>query len=712
MLQNKVVYLVGVCGAGMAPLAIYLSERGATVYGWDDFPDPAVKDLLIGKHIVFLPKKILPDHCEVVVISSAIRVDEDEICQAANSKTIPIWRRGEYLAHIIDDKKLIAIVGSHGKTSVCANMAELAIKNEMHIDYVVGGFFKNDKYPPAKYFPDAEWIIAEIDESDCTMESFSAQITIALNYDDDHIGNYNGADGLKAAFSRFFSRTKGKIFLTAEDEVFPLLVEGIKAQVQILHGLSNRNFALRNQEIAQYVFGEIFGSNIKTDADFDGVKRRNDLLCKTGNITFVHDYAHHPTEVKALLDYVRSAYCDYKVTVVFQPHRVSRTKQYYKEFAQILQQFDSVILVDIYRAFEERLSEVSSNLIFDRIDNSAKVLVNKLDKLGTVLANFCQNLDPKEKNLILFVCAGDLVKYAKKFVNEWNIEIIRNELSEIKYFENISLRNKTTFGCNAIARLLVCPKDFEQLGQVVSICRRYNKAYFVIGRGSNVVFPDGVFNDVVIQLDAAFWQNKEMLNDDTARIFSGVKLSELAEYMDKIGFNCCSFLSCIPGTVGGAIRMNAGAHGFTISELVDSVTVMDSEGKIVRLTRDECGFKYRGSAVQGIILYTDVKLRQIESLTSQRFIELRNDTQPRGRTFGSIFKNPEGDYAGRLIDSAGLKGLAYEDAVISEKHANFMINLGNATARDVEMLVDLVRYEVFRRFGVFLENEFLLLRRS
>ncbi|MDE6432037.1 MAG: hypothetical protein K2L13_01430, partial [Opitutales bacterium] len=388
MLQNKIVCFVGLCGAGMAPLAMYLSERGVIVYGWDDFPDPSVKDLLISKRVIFLPSKILPEHCDAVVISSAIHVNVDEICKAATALNVPIWKRGEYLAHITSDRKLIAIVGSHGKTSVCANMAELAIKNHMHIDYVIGGFFKEDKYPPAKYFTDSEWVIAEVDESDCTMEAFSPQITIALNYDDDHIANYHGSDGLKAAFSRFFCRTKEKLFLTSDDETFPMLLNETKAQIEILEDLPATNFALRNQEIAKRAFVDIFGKNVFVDCDFDGAKRRNDLLCQSDNIVFVHDYAHHPTEVGALLKYARSKYYDYKITVVFQPHRVSRTQQYYKEFAEILQNFDSIILVDIYRAFEERLSEVSSTLIFDRINNPDKILVNDLKNLGDVLGNY------------------------------------------------------------------------------------------------------------------------------------------------------------------------------------------------------------------------------------------------------------------------------------------------------------------------------------
>lgn len=705
------VCFVGLCGAGMAPLAIYLSERGMGVYGWDDFPDLAIKDLLISKKVLFLPEKKLPDGCDAVIISSAIHPDVDEICRAASDLGIPILKRGEYLARITEDRKLVAIVGSHGKTSVCANIAELVIKNDVHADYVVGGFFKKDKYPPAQYFPDSKWVIAEVDESDCTMEFFSPQMTVALNYDDDHIANYHGSDGLKSAFQRFFSRTKEKIFLTKEDKIFPNLLSDAKANVEFLGNLSEKNFVLRNQEIAKRVFCDIFGSNLTFDINFDGVKRRDDLLCKTDNITFMHDYAHHPTEVNGLLRYVRSKYPNHLITAVFQPHRVSRTQQYYKEFAQILQSFDSIILLDIYRAFEERSSKVSSNLIFDRISNSNKLLVEDINQLKSTLWGYCQNLDPEREHLVLFICAGDLVKYAKDFANDWSIDVIKRELVDVEYSENVSLRDKTTFGCDSVARLMVYPKDIDQLQSVVFACRKYNKDYFVLGNGSNVVFPDGIFEDVVIKLEGAFWQQTKLESAGILRVYSGTKLPNLSRCAKELGFNCCSFLSCVPGTVGGAVRMNAGAHGCTISEIVDAVTILDDKGEIIKLESDECGFKYRGSSVVGVVLYADIKLKNIDFLSEQDFAETRSDTQPAGRTFGSIFKNPPDEYAGRLIDAAGLKGTKRGDAVISDKHANFMLNLGHATAKDVEALVDYVRYTVFKKFSIFLENEFLLLRK-
>ncbi len=711
MLRNKIICLVGICGAGMAPLAIYLSKQGAVVYGWDDFPDLCIKDLLIRERIIFLPNKILPTNCEVVVISSAIQVDSDEICIAAKAAGILIRRRGEYLAEVLSDRKLIAIIGSHGKTSVCANIAELVIQSAMHVDYIVGGFFKDGKYLPAQYYADSEWVVAEIDESDGTIASFDPQLTVALNYDDDHIVNYHGTEGLKATFSQFFSKTKEEIFLPKDDKILPLLIQETRADIFYFENLPGKNFVHRNCEIAKIVFQKIFKKNVQNFENFTGINRRYDLMYHTDKIIFMHDYAHHPTEMQALLEYVRFRYPNHHITAIFQPHRITRTKQYYKEFAKVLQDFDNIILVDIYRAFEERLSEVSSSLIFDKIDNSNKLLVDDLNKLENILQMYCKNLNPDTQHLILFICAGDLIKYAKHFVNEWSIKSVQDELKDIEHSENVSLKNNTTFGCQSIARLLIKPSDILQLKSVLTSCLRYNKSYFLLGNGSNLVFPDGVFYDVLIKLSNNFWNQCIVLKPGIVRVFAGTKLSQFVQFSQRLGFNCCSFLSGIPATIGGAITMNAGAYGSSISDIVTGVTVMDNEGNIIQLKTNECGFRYRGSNISGIILYADVKLKNIELLDRQDFFTLRRNTQPIGRTFGSIFKNPDKDYAGRLIDLVSLKGVRHGDAMISDKHANFMLNIENARAEDVEYLVDLARYEVFNKFNIFLENEFLFLRK-
>ncbi|MDR0679529.1 MAG: UDP-N-acetylmuramate dehydrogenase [Puniceicoccales bacterium] len=706
------IYMIGVCGAGMAPLAIYLAEIGFNVYGWDDFPDLNVKDMLLRHRVVFMPDRVLPRKCDHVIVSSAINVKADDLCLRAKELGLGIFKRGEFLAKIIKHKKLLAIVGSHGKTSVCARIAQILTSTDVPFDYIVGGFFKDSAIAPAKYHPGSEWVVAEIDESDCTIRNFSPEVTVALNYDDDHIANYHGSEKLKATFQDLFVRTKSKVYITADDAVFVPMAALMPGKFSIMEWLPSNDFMDRNNQIADFVVGDFFAVERDGNIRFSGVKRRNDLMCEVDNLTFVQDYAHHPTEIRAVLTYARSHYPDYEITVVFQPHRVSRTRQYFEEFAQVLQEFDAVILVEVYCAFEERLGGVSSKLIYDRLENGKKNFVENINNLGNELGKYCASLDGGRKHLILFVCAGDLLKYGKAFVDEYRTGIAVKRLGADICSQDVSLATKTTFGCSALARVFTEPKSGEDLLKILHLCKDLNFDYALLGSGSNVVFPDGIYNKIIIKLSGEHWRHIEPLSEQCLRVYAGAKLNDIVATAGERGFSCLAFLECIPGTIGGALVMNAGAHGHSISEFTSKVCVLNGDGKEKILSKEECNFDYRSSGFEyeSIIVYVDLELKQTGE-TKNNYKKIRQLTQPRGKTFGCIFKNPKRGYAGRLIDECGLKGYRCGDAVISEKHANFLMNVGKASAEDVERVIDNVRYEVFDRFNVFLETEVLLLRK-
>ncbi|MDR2436313.1 MAG: UDP-N-acetylmuramate dehydrogenase [Puniceicoccales bacterium] len=710
--EPKNVLMIGLCGAGMAPLAIYLSEIGFNVYGWDDFPDLDVKDMLIRHRIVFTPDRKLPHRCNCVIVSSAINIEENDACIHARKLGLQIFRRGEFLAKIIKHKKLLAVVGSHGKTSVCARISQILTASNRCFDYIVGGFFKDDSIPPAKYHPCSEWVVAEIDESDGTIGNFSPEITLALNYDDDHIINYRDSNGLKSAFRNLFARTKSKVYVTADDEVFREMVPEVSEKCSIIEGLPRENFVERNNQISDRVAKDSFGVTCGSNYKFSGVKRRNDLMCKIGNITFVQDYAHHPTEVEAILTYARSHYPRHKITIVFQPHRISRTSQYFREFANVLQKFDSIILVEVYCAFEERFGGISSKLIYDILTNDHRLFVRNISDLGNELGIYCASLEKDENHLILFACAGDLLKYAQLFVGEYRANVISNELGGDICSKDVPLRAKTSFGCDATARTFIEPRNDEDLANVLRICEDLNLGYTLLAGGSNVIFPDGIYGKAVIKLSGEHWQKIEFPSEECLRAYAGAKLSDVHRAACERGFKCFEFLECIPGTIGGAVIMNAGAHGNSISEFVSKVYALGSSGAAKTFSNEDCKFGYRSSNFgrKDVITCVELQLKHGASV-GDSCKKVRALTQPKGRTFGSIFKNPAGDYAGRLMDECGLKGYCRGDAVISEKHANFLVNKGKASAEDVEHVIDNARYEVFGKFNVFLETEVKLLRK-
>jgi UDP-N-acetylmuramate dehydrogenase len=348
------------------------------------------------------------------------------------------------------------------------------------------------------------------------------------------------------------------------------------------------------------------------------------------------------------------------------------------------------------------------------LEDDRVLFVKNINDLDTRLSGYCASLEKGKKHLILFICAGDLLKYAQLFVNGYRANVIPGELGQGCDIcsRNVSLKTKTSFGCNATARVLMEPRDEKDLVKALRICGDLSLDYILLAGGSNVIFPDGIYDKAVLKLAGEYWQRIESMPNGCLRAYAGAKLSDLHAMACKEGFQCFEFLECIPGTVGGALAMNAGAHGHSISEFALNVRVFSSDGVEKILSTEECKFAYRSSNfVHGLVIAcVELQLRQLDD-SGGSCRKVRELTQPKGRTFGSIFKNPSGYYAGRLVEECGLKGYCRGDAAISEKHANFLVNNGEASAGDVEHVIDRARYEVFDKFGVFLETEVRLLRK-
>lgn len=713
------VCMLGICGAGMAPLAIYLSMRGYSVYGWDDVVNLKIKDLLINNKVIFLPSKIIPPYCDIVVRSSAINVDNDVICQEAIKNDIPILRRGEFLARVCSDRKLLAVVGSHGKTSVTANCIDILKANGYTFDYVLGGFFQSNKISPSMYNVDSEWLVAEIDESDGTMENFSPECTIALNYDDDHIVNYGGHDRLVNAFRDLFARTKSNVIVPSEDRVFTTLGKKFIEKFVSIENLPVQDFTLRNQEIAKFALETIFQQSFVMPEQFCGVQRRNDILLKDDKCIFIHDYAHHPTELEALLRFVRSRYCGYDINIIFQPHRLSRTKQYFKEFASILDGFDRVAVVELYTAFEDKIEGVSSDLVYQCLQHDDKCMIALRDFDQQIQAFYEKILKNDHKQVVLFVGAGNILKHATRYVSNLAFNIADNILKKysINSEKNKDIAKYFSIRIKSTAKLFVEPKSIDELKRVLNICKNLNLKYVVLGNGTKLLPPDDIINCVVVHLNGAVWNDVEWKSDNVVRCGAGVRIQEFCRCVSDMGYIGIEKLAYIPCCIGGAIIMNAGSHEQAISDKLVSIETLDMDGNFHVIERSALRFGYRksvfpaGHVIIGATFAFDEKMPESYfKNVSQELLKWRILHQPKVGSFGSVFKNGEDYCAGALIDRCGLKGFSVGGAKISDQHANFIINHNNASSKDVESLIDLARYEVFNVFGKFLNTEINLLR--
>lgn len=270
----------------------------------------------------------------------------------------------------------------------------------------------------------------------------------------------------------------------------------------------------------------------------------------------------------------------------------------------------------------------------------------------------------------------------------------------------------TTFRVGGPADALVMPASIAELEAVICWCNTQAVPYYIVGNGSNLLVGDEGVRGVVIQLGAAF-SGIEIGEDNTIWVQAGCMLSKVANAAAEHSLTGMEFASGIPGTVGGAVMMNAGAYGGEMKDIIDCVTLLTPQGEIIILPQDQMEFGYRESIVSkenDIVLEVKLQLEQGDSKAiMERMKELnaaRREKQPlEYPSAGSTFKRPEGHFAGKLIMEAGLSGYRVGDAQVSEKHCGFVVNRGNATAKDIQMLMNDVIYRVQEVFQVTLEPE-------
>ncbi|MFH1414287.1 MAG: UDP-N-acetylmuramate dehydrogenase [Candidatus Omnitrophota bacterium] len=278
------------------------------------------------------------------------------------------------------------------------------------------------------------------------------------------------------------------------------------------------------------------------------------------------------------------------------------------------------------------------------------------------------------------------------------------------------LKRHTTFKIGGAAKFFVQPKDIADLNQLLIAAKKHDIPVFIIGSGSNILVDDKGLDAIVLSLSAPYFK-KISYNDQCLEAGSGLSLNRMIRETQKRGLSGLEFLIGIPGTLGGALAMNAGAWGKNIADIVENVTVLDYQGNIKKLDRKNLRFDYRRSSLQRyIILNARLRLRkkkkkEIQDITEE-YLKVRKSRQGHlSLCAGSIFKNPLcGSPAGRLIEQCNLKGKRLGDAYISPKHANFILNKKNASSADVLKLISLIRRRVKHKFKIELDPEIKIWR--
>lgn len=286
--------------------------------------------------------------------------------------------------------------------------------------------------------------------------------------------------------------------------------------------------------------------------------------------------------------------------------------------------------------------------------------------------------------------------------------------NQIQFLQNESLKKHITFKVGGEAKFVAMPKTKHQAANLFKFLKENNIKYYIIGRGSNVIFRDEGFDGVIIK--TSNMQNIEFIGEDKVYADSGVVLNVLCKTLQEKSLAGLEFCYGIPGNVGGGLFMNCGAYGGEISSAVCEVEYIDESGNFQKIDVKDCQFSYRHSIFQNnnwFITGCTFKLTKGDKNQILSFMEdimqRRIDKQPLDKpSAGSSFKRPVGYFAAALIDECGLKGYSIGGAQVSEKHAGFIVNTGNATCNDIVALAEYVEQTVMQKKGVAIEKEMII----
>ena len=753
------IHLVGIGGIGLSAIARLLLDRGYAVSGSDLHHSPITHDLERRRATVYEGhREQNVSGTDALIVSSAIPEDNPEVV-AAKRAGIPVFRRGQALAWLMKDRCGIAVAGTHGKTTVSAMIGLILRDASLDPTIIVGGIVpelgSNAREGNGPHF------VIEADEYDRTFLELSPQVVVVTSIEMDHPDCYTDLEDMTQAFVRFLQGVPAYGFVMAcgddpqvrealrQTEVGIVSTYGLGSEVQwratdirqntlggsdflVTAGEEQRGrFELRIPGIhnvcnalAAIGIADHLGLDLALARDtlerFRGVGRRFEVKGEWQGITVVDDYAHHPSEIKATLTGARQRYDGRRIWVVFQPHTYSRTKALLTEFASAFDDADQVIVTPIYAAREQDTFDIEASDLVGAMNHTSVTQLSDLSEVAAWLAHW---LTPGD--VLITMGAGDVWRVGEELLamphgrphrvsdRPGLTQLARQRGLGDRLLPDEPLSKHTSFQIGGRADYFTVAENEEQLRSWVMLAREVDQAVLLLGRGTNVLVADAGYRGLVIENRCCGYDLDAASYSVVAK--AGLPLARLAREAAQSGLGGLEWAIGIPGTLGGAIVNNAGAYGGEMATVVRRVRVLDHEGKQRELATEELGLGYRTSRFRNTQGNGEIVLSvalQLEPESAARLKERmdqyraqRRAVQPLQPSAGSVFKNPPDRSAAQLIDEAGLRGKRVGGAQISEKHANYIVNLGQATAADVLLLVTMAQDEVWRRCSLDLELE-------
>ncbi|MBT8304627.1 MAG: UDP-N-acetylmuramate--L-alanine ligase [Bacteroidia bacterium] len=440
------IFLIGIGGIGMSALALYFHSEKKHVAGYDK-TSTDITDSLISKGInvhfedtiVNVENSFLNNETTLVIFTPAIPKDHKELTYFRNNHYV-IKKRSEVLGNITESTYCLAVAGTHGKTTTTSILGHILNESYVKLTAFLGGISEN--YNSNLILKGNEVTVVEADEFDRSFLTLSPDMACITSMDADHLDIYGNEEALIESFSAFTHRLKpnGKLFVRnglplegitygLEDDsdysaqnikiengnyVFDLItpsetIKDIQFNLPGRHNLSNAVIALA----MAVEYGRPPEQLVKALASYKGVKRRFTYHVKTEELVYVDDYAHHPSEINAVHSAVREMYPSKRALAIFQPHLFSRTKDFADDFARSLEQFDEILLLDIYPAREEPIQGVSSDWLLEKIENSNKKLISKSEIISEIKRS--------QASVILTLGAGDIGEEVEKITQNLSL---------------------------------------------------------------------------------------------------------------------------------------------------------------------------------------------------------------------------------------------------------------------------------------------------
>lgn len=738
------IHLIGVAGSGMSGLAALLLDLGHGVSGSDKLSSQETARLQrLGLH--FHPRHVVDDarDAELIIFSSAIKIDNPILAHARETGR-PVARRAEALAAIMRGKRGIVIAGMHGKTTTSAMIAHVLREGGLHPSHYVGAeipILGSNAHWDAR----GEWFVAEGDESDGTLEFFHPEHALILNIEEEHLDFYADLAAIEKVFVTLLAQTSGKVFFNVDDANATRVCRSCERAIS--YGFSDKadyrgadielqNFAslfsvyrggeqigeallnVPGQHNVHNAIGVIalatelgipFEKVATSLRKFQHARRRFEIKYESERFLLVDDYGHHPTEIRATLKTARSSGRK-RILTMFQPHRYSRTKLLCKEFARSFDDADRVVVTDVYGSNEAPIPGISGQTIVDEILRHGHRGVSYQPRLERVHCEVGNAIDSGD--LVLSLGAGNIHEQlsllAADLVVAEKLKAIVGEEGDVRLYE--PLAKHTTLRVGGPADFWVEPRNENAFAELIRFCRDENLPLFVIGRGSNLLVRDGGIRGVVVHPCGGDF-DKIDIDGDEITAGAGAKLKEIAYAGRAADLGGLEWMEGIPGTVGGGLRMNAGAMGAQTFENVVRVRYLDPEGNAHVKNRDELEVHYRhfpllekNFAVSATFRGHAAPRQQIEERLEESQNK-RRTSQPIAKSAGCIFKNTDSVPAGKLVDELGLKNTSVGKARVSEVHGNFIVNDGGATANEMLELIDRIKTTARAKRGIELQTE-------